>query len=77
MEIGFDLDLDRSRGFTVSPNGIVTVAKTEDLSMFATNALSSRMRSDNPGKTPPPHQPEQQFTLARHGADMPSREEER
>lgn len=77
MEIGFDQELDRSRGFTVSPKGIVTVAKTEDLSMFATHTLSSRMRSDIPGKTPPPHQMEQQFTLVRHGTDMPLREDER
>jgi NDP-sugar pyrophosphorylase family protein len=34
MQIGVDLELDRSRGFTVSPRGIVTVAKTEDLSLF-------------------------------------------
>ncbi|MCU0719902.1 MAG: hypothetical protein MUC83_09375, partial [Pirellula sp.] len=34
MQIGVDPDLDRARGFTVSPRGIVTVAKTEDLSLF-------------------------------------------
>jgi glucose-1-phosphate adenylyltransferase len=34
MQIGVDLELDQARGFTVSPRGIVTVAKTEDLSLF-------------------------------------------
>jgi len=32
IEIGYDLERDRARGFTISNNGIVTVAKTEDLS---------------------------------------------
>ncbi|XZE18929.1 glucose-1-phosphate adenylyltransferase [Pirellulaceae bacterium SH449] len=34
MEIGVDPERDRARGFTVSPRGIVTVAKTEDLSQI-------------------------------------------
>jgi glucose-1-phosphate adenylyltransferase len=43
MEIGVDLEMDRSRGFTVSSRGIVTVAKTEDLSGFAqTNGIQMR-----------------------------------
>ncbi len=29
MEIGFDLDLERSRGFTVSPRGIVVISKND------------------------------------------------
>jgi glucose-1-phosphate adenylyltransferase len=32
FEIGYDLEKDRARGFTISPNGIITIAKTEDLS---------------------------------------------
>ncbi|MEM7474000.1 MAG: glucose-1-phosphate adenylyltransferase [Planctomycetota bacterium] len=29
MEIGYDLDLDRRRGFSVSPNGIVVISKND------------------------------------------------
>jgi len=47
FEIGFDLELDRKRGFTISNNGIVTVAKTEDLSAFAMQSTSTPMRADN------------------------------
>ena len=49
FEIGFDTELDRKRGFTISNNGIVTVAKTEDLSSlaFQSNAIPSRTE---PGK---------------------------
>jgi len=47
FEIGFDLELDRKRGFTISNNGIVTVAKTEDLSAFAMQSTSNPMRADN------------------------------
>lgn len=32
MKIGYDLDLDRARGFTVTESGIVAVGKAEDLS---------------------------------------------
>lgn len=46
MEIGFDLDLDRRRGFTVSPNGIVTVAKTEDLSSLESTVSKNIIRTD-------------------------------
>jgi len=35
FEVGYDHDLDRARGFTVSPGGIVTIAKTENLSALA------------------------------------------
>ncbi len=33
MEIGFDLEADRRRGFTVSPNGIVIISKNDSPSM--------------------------------------------
>lgn len=33
MKIGYDLDLDRQRGFTVTDNGIVAVGKGEDLAV--------------------------------------------
>ncbi|MSR60362.1 MAG: glucose-1-phosphate adenylyltransferase [Planctomycetaceae bacterium] len=33
MEIGYDLDLDRSRNFTVSDSGIVVIAKTDGFDM--------------------------------------------
>ncbi len=55
IEIGFDLELDRRRGFTISNNGIVTVAKTEDLSSLAFPSNSSPYRADtgNVGILPP------------------------
>ncbi|MEQ1825007.1 MAG: glucose-1-phosphate adenylyltransferase [Pirellula sp.] len=46
FEIGFDLELDRKRGFTVSNNGIVTVAKTEDLSSFELKQKTFPIRTD-------------------------------
>jgi glucose-1-phosphate adenylyltransferase len=46
IEIGFDLELDRRRGFTISNNGIVTVAKTEDLSSLASPSNASPYRAD-------------------------------
>ena len=39
VEIGYDLELDRSRGFTVSEEGIVVIAKHESLEQF-TSQLS-------------------------------------
>ncbi len=46
FEIGFDLELDRKRGFTISNNGIVTVAKTEDLSSLTHQSNSGTSRAD-------------------------------
>ena len=46
FEIGFDQELDRKRGFTISHNGIVTVAKTEDLSSIAFQPHSSSYRAE-------------------------------
>jgi len=46
FEIGYDLDLDRKRGFTVSSNGIVTVAKTEDLSSLTQQSGANPFRTD-------------------------------
>ena len=37
MEIGFDLQLDRARGFTVSPRGIVVIAKAEGIEGLVEN----------------------------------------
>ena len=55
FEIGFDIELDRKRGFTISNNGIVTVAKTEDLSSlaFQSNASPSRTESGKGTAAPP------------------------
>jgi len=46
IEIGYDLEQDRARGFTISPNGIVTVAKTEDLSGIEPASLGGRADSN-------------------------------
>lgn len=53
FEIGYDLEMDRKRGFTVSNNGIVTVAKTEDLSMLAQATRGSPLRTDVAKNTVP------------------------
>lgn len=34
MEVGYDIQLDRARGFTVSPGGIVVIAKAEGIESF-------------------------------------------
>lgn len=47
FEIGYDLELDRKRGFTISNNGIVTVAKREDLSTLETRPNSVQYRADS------------------------------
>lgn len=47
FEIGYDLEMDKKRGFTISNNGIVTVAKTEDLSLLDTALRSSTYRTDS------------------------------
>lgn len=54
FEIGIDLELDRQRGFTVSSKGIVTVAKTEDLSVFSSSGLPN-LRSDSASRVFQPH----------------------
>lgn len=40
MQIGFDEELDRRRGFTISSNGVVIIAKTETIPTFDTNSAS-------------------------------------
>jgi len=47
FEIGYDLEMDKKRGFTISNNGTVTVAKTEDLSLLDTNVRGSSYRTDS------------------------------
>ena len=47
FEIGYDLEMDKKRGFTISNNGIVTVAKTEDLSLLDTAVRASSYRTDS------------------------------
>jgi glucose-1-phosphate adenylyltransferase len=47
FEIGYDLEMDKKRGFTISNNGIVTVAKTEDLSLLDTTVRASSYRTDS------------------------------
>jgi glucose-1-phosphate adenylyltransferase len=40
MEIGFDLELDRRRGLTVSDGGIVVIAKGDGLEHMGTPGRS-------------------------------------
>jgi glucose-1-phosphate adenylyltransferase len=44
MEIGYDLELDRQRGFTISPNGIVVISRNDSPS----NELEHMLYSDPP-----------------------------
>jgi glucose-1-phosphate adenylyltransferase len=39
MEIGYDLELDRQRGFTISPNGIVVISRNDSPSNDVENVL--------------------------------------
>jgi glucose-1-phosphate adenylyltransferase len=52
FDIGYDLELDRKRGFTVSNHGIVTVAKTEDLSVLDARLKPLPYRADSGRATP-------------------------
>jgi glucose-1-phosphate adenylyltransferase len=76
FEIGIDLEKDAQRGFTVSPKGIVTVAKTEDLSIFVNGPSATPFRSDLPSRPSLPHMDSMEL---RHRVpmDLRSREEER
>jgi hypothetical protein len=38
MEIGYDLELDRRRGFTISPGGIVVISRNDNPSTDLDNA---------------------------------------
>ncbi len=62
IEIGYDLEQDQARGFTISPNGIVTVAKTEDLSRLGPHLLDAP--SKNESHLPTPHYHRQTRTTA-------------
>jgi glucose-1-phosphate adenylyltransferase len=46
FEIGYDLEKDRQRGFTISDNGIVTIPKTDSLSAVFGQSSSESMRFD-------------------------------
>jgi glucose-1-phosphate adenylyltransferase len=48
FEIGYDLDKDRQRGFTISDNGIVTIPKTDSLSSVFGEPSMESMRFDGP-----------------------------
>ena len=50
FEIGFDLEKDRQRGFTISDNGIVTIPKTDSLASPVSHASADAMRFDEPFK---------------------------
>ncbi len=55
MQIGYDLELDRRRGFTVSSNGVVVIAKTEALQAMEGEQMSlsdGRMDSGMSNKPP-------------------------
>lgn len=55
IEIGYDADLDRRRGFDVSPKGIVTIAKKQDLSSIGNNSENNFTRTDMRMKPDIPH----------------------
>lgn len=46
FEIGYDLEKDRQRGFTISDNGIVTIPKTDSLSSVSGQSSMDSMRID-------------------------------
>ena len=48
FEIGYDLEKDRQRGFTISDNGIVTIPKTDSLSSMFGQTSNESMRVDGP-----------------------------
>ena len=39
MEVGFDVDQDRAQGFTVSPGGVVVIAKADGLEYFGPSSV--------------------------------------
>ena len=47
MEIGYDLQLDRQRGFTVSPEGVVVLSKTESMRMMDSTIAANGFRIDS------------------------------
>ncbi len=46
MEIGYDLDLDRERGFAVSPEGVVVLSKSDTMRMTEPTIASEGYRFD-------------------------------
>ncbi len=62
FEIGYDLEKDRQRGFTISDNGIVTIPKTDSLSSVFGQSSMESMRFDGPpnsnGSSRPNHVPQ-------------------
>jgi glucose-1-phosphate adenylyltransferase len=68
MEIGYDLDLDRERGFTVSPSGVVVLSKTDSLRMGEPTSAAHMYRLD-PASQQPLHQ------NARHSTDSNGKRE--
>jgi glucose-1-phosphate adenylyltransferase len=64
FEIGYDLERDRARGFTVSPGGIVTIAKTEDLSMIPSSEGFTSVSSDGLVRQPYYHRSVPEMTSA-------------
>jgi glucose-1-phosphate adenylyltransferase len=47
MEIGYDLDLDRERGFAVSPDGVVVLSKSDAMRMTEPTIASQGYRFDS------------------------------
>ncbi|MDZ4849196.1 MAG: glucose-1-phosphate adenylyltransferase [Pirellulaceae bacterium] len=48
FEIGYDLEKDRQRGFTISDNGIVTIPKTDSIASIFGQQSNESMRVDAP-----------------------------
>jgi glucose-1-phosphate adenylyltransferase len=57
FEIGYDLEKDRARGFTISPGGIVTIAKTEDLSGVSLSENLTSVLAEGGVRQPYLHRP--------------------
>ncbi len=72
FEIGYDLEKDRQRGFTISDNGIVTIPKTDSLSSVFGQASMESMRIDSPqssnGSSRPNHAPQSSEKMDRKPA---------
>ena len=50
FEVGYDHDLDRRRGFTVTENEVTVIAKTDGIEHFTPGGEKTEIREALPGK---------------------------